>query len=553
MKRLFFYLLFIASLILGYLYVSNHPPQNRLYADILPSNPIIFIESDNLNSAIKSFKNSWNQLDDRGYLYNLLFSRPKFQLLINSLPKFEWINFDDPLNNIEFISSIPLAVAKFPQNNTIISGENNIFNNFLIFTKLAYHAKLHILLVESMGLVSDRRILKYKGSKITEITYNGNNILYYFVIDNFVIYSDAKSLICSIIDFQLKNKVSIASASFFQDQYSQDNKSYRQGEDVYCHINLSLLLDSMAQHAANKPAYSHLPQSVSLFFQNQTQRMSWRLIARLAREHPDSLAHGGHLPLPQPVPFVPQQIEQAAFFFWTNWLHAEKLMDSVLAASSPELSDQFRLLADMVGPLSGKKLEDVLKSLGPQVGGMILRQTGNEQLNRSMTCLLLGVREPGLIKEMLQRMFARMQTVTVISHNTEIVSLVMAGGLLQPAYALNKGTLLLADSVQLLEQLLPQIDGLVEDGQHPVQSMPPHDNFLVSMHPKQMIELFSPVFTLFFGESRQWTKRFSPFVRDLLVQVVLPWMNRLHPDDILCLRGRLEGDLFRAELLLTTQ
>ena len=129
----------------------------------------------------------------------------------------------------------------------------------------------------------------------------------------------------------------------------------------------------------------------------------------------------------------------------------------------------------------------------------------------------------------------------------------MAGGLLQPAYALVRNQLVLADSVELIEQLLRRSGeqataATAEKGRGDRTVRERGGNFFLFVRTGSLAERLLPVLTVLAKESREKNEMIAPRARLLLQEMVLPLLSGLRGVATSRLRGYLYEDEMRLEL-----
>ena len=168
-----------------------------------------------------------------------------------------------------------------------------------------------------------------------------------------------------------------------------------------------------------------------------------------------------------------------------------------------------------------------------------------------MACVSVALRDPVQAAKALKALTAGLQAVTVVADGTEIVSVVMAGGLLHPAYALIRNQLVLADSVELIEQLLRRSGDQATAaakarGDRTVRER--GGNFFLFVRTGSLAERLLPVLTVLAKESREKNEMIAPRARLLLQEMVLPLLSGLRGVETSCLRGYLYEDEMLLEL-----
>lgn len=251
------------------------------------------------------------------------------------------------------------------------------------------------------------------------------------------------------------------------------------------------------------------------------------------------------LPASAPVvnPFLPHVASDTDFSFWTNWFDLKKLWNFVQSASPAEISALLSPMARHLETVAGLPMDAFFNVFGNEFGVFINRQGTPHQSPRSMACVSAGIRDQAQAAAALKALTAGVQAIRVMADGAEIVSVVMAGGLLQPAYALVNNQLILADSVELIEQLLhPQAVQSPSMARDERSARGRRGNFFLFARTGALAERLLPALTLLARENRDKNDMLSPQTRLWLQEILLPGLNRLRGVQTSRLRGYAFAD-----------
>jgi hypothetical protein len=261
------------------------------------------------------------------------------------------------------------------------------------------------------------------------------------------------------------------------------------------------------------------------------------------------LIPGGPLAAPVENPSLPHVASDTDFSLWTNWFDLKKLWDMVQSKSPSEVAALLSPTAQYLEMKTGLTMDSFFNVFGNEFGVFINRQRAPHQSPRSMACVSAGVRDQARAAAALKALTAGLQAIRVVADGTEIVSVIMAGGLLQPAYALVNNQLMLADSVELIEQLLhppgEQSPSLTREER---SARGRRGNFFLFARTGALADRLLPTLTVLARETRDKSDIFSPQSRLWLQEIVLPGLNRLRNVDASRLRGYAFADEALVEL-----
>jgi hypothetical protein len=159
--------------------------------------------------------------------------------------------------------------------------------------------------------------------------------------------------------------------------------------------------------------------------------------------------------------------------------------------------------------------------------------------------LIFEMRDRAAVETMIKQLLDGLQVITVKSGGIEISSVMLAGGLLQPAFALVDNHLILADSVELIEQLRQEVR------HEPNGEGDEAGNLFVFIRTGEMIERLSPLLTLMTKETSERNRMLSAESRLFVREVGLPLLTSLRTIATTRLRGYAVNDTIFIEVDFT--
>jgi len=291
------------------------------------------------------------------------------------------------------------------------------------------------------------------------------------------------------------------------------------------------------------------PHHLAVYHRSQTGRLA--MVALADKERLAAFARRLHLAAPVDDSAVLHVGPDTDFSLWTNWFQAKKLWDFAQMKSPPEAAALMSMFAQHMARTTGHSMDSFFDVFGSEFGVFINQQRAPHQSPNSMACISVGVRDPIQTEAAFKALANGLQAVTVVTNGTEIVSVVMAGGLLQPAYALVRNQLVLADSVELIEQLLRRSgeQATAEKGRGDRIVRERWGNFFLFVRTGVLAERLLPLLAALAQESRSKSEMIGPYPRLLLQEIVLPVLTGLRGVE----SSRLRGYAYEDEMLLEVE
>jgi hypothetical protein len=209
-------------------------------------------------------------------------------------------------------------------------------------------------------------------------------------------------------------------------------------------------------------------------------------------------------------------------------------------------------VAEQFFETTGYSLPAFFDVIADGFGVFIHEEFNHFQPLRSVGCLVLEVRDRAAVAAILQRLVTGLQVIAVQSGELEISSVLLAGGLLQPAFALIDNYLLLADSVSLIEQAYQQIrSGSDVQGQAQGVSVARRANFFFFARSGQLIDRLIPVLSVAVKENSERNRVLSLEQRVLVRDIWLPLLTQIRGFETIRLSGAASNDTIQFEFVYT--
>ncbi|MCL2341088.1 MAG: hypothetical protein FWC49_05230, partial [Proteobacteria bacterium] len=288
---------------------------------------------------------------------------------------------------------------------------------------------------------------------------------------------------------------------------------------------------------------------------SETSR-TMRVGALVGREAASAFVARRHLPPPVPHPLIEPMPQQTKLALWTNWFDLKDLWDWLRQQAGDEVAALMTSIGQQASEATGKSLDDFFDVFGGEFGVMITGQPVAHQAPRLLGGLVVTVRDRPAAAAMIARMVAGLQVITVKASDLDISSVLLVGGLLQPAYALLERHLILADNAELVEAVRRQL--LHGDGTDGGATGEPdlarrQGNVAVFLRVGEMIERLTPLLTLAGREMDERNRMASPEAYRLMREIGPPVLAALRNLATARFHGALAEDILFMELEYTLQ
>jgi hypothetical protein len=546
MKRLA-RLLFFLSLIglLGFLVTINVRPEPEA-VDFLPTETLALMQWEHLARSWGTWQGSaiGKKLNDRNVpkiLKQLGFSESQvfgFKGLSDLLDRFSKSSI------FSKIFSTKAVMALLP------TLDNQPFNG----ASLGKH--LVLLVPQGVGLpsteqlegffgpVESNRTTSYQGVELVTLAFRSGQALTFCRNRGQLILALDASPVQRCIDQSLSMMV-LARTGLQANQAFQSLKN-RVGDQTsfFFYSDLAALLRQLpALPLEATPENGLVPHHLALFHQADA---GYDRLSAIAQFPPGPLAAfiASHQLAPPAKDQVGQRLPpDTQFHLWTNWFKLKTLWDFGLQMKDQEAGALLYLLIQRVIEGSGLTSEEFFDVFGSQFGVFITEQQTAQLPNRTMSCLYFEVRDQQEVAAMLKRVLRGLQVITVLTGGLEIGSVNMAGGLLQPAFALKERHLILADSVALIEQIQNQGEGdPAADPNHLGAAKDRAGNLFLFARSKHLADRLMAMLPPLLKENTDQEKILSPRARLLIEHALFPVLKTLQTVPTVTLRGTVAGE-----------
>lgn len=298
--------------------------------------------------------------------------------------------------------------------------------------------------------------------------------------------------------------------------------------DVFCYLDLTRLQKNVPWigHLVHKFDVLQL-QQVALYQHTRDQITKLGGIATINRGAGTAVDVLYHLPQPQgPLPV--DVSSSTSLLFWTNWFDFKRLWKFIVQTAPVEISSFFSVMELSVPEQTGLAIDNFFDLFGQRFGIFMDAHQISYQADRSLGCLSIEIKDRDKVERLIRRLTKDLQVISIQSGKTEVYTVMLAGGLLQPAYMLEKNRLIIADNAGLIDQAQHYF---VLDEHHDYQDLlgfqRDRGNIFLFTRPDGLIERFLPLLSMAARENRDPKRMFSPETRLKLRRYVIPLLTAL--------------------------
>lgn len=397
------------------------------------------------------------------------------------------------------------------------------------------------------GVARSRSVQQYQNATLITLRFDGERALTYCLQRGVLIAALREEVVQRCVSQSLQRMVQARTGLQLNPQYQRLRALAGASPDFFLYADTAALsaFQPLLQ-GWRQDQEGLLPLHLAIFHSAQASRLGIAGLADKAQLAAFTRRH--QLAEPVDDPSVPHVSSDTDFSLWTNWFQSKKLWNLAQMKSPPEIVGLMSLFAQYLTTATGQTMDSFFDVFGSEFGVFINQQRAPHQSTSSMACVSVALRDPVQTANALKALTAGLQAVTVVADGTEIVSVVMAGGLLQPAYALVRNQLVLADSVELIEQLLRRSgeQATAGKGRGDRNVRERWGNFFLFVRTGSLAERLLPVLTVLAKENRDKNAMITPRARLLLQEMVLPLLTGLRGVET----SRLRGYVYEDEMLL---
>lgn len=296
----------------------------------------------------------------------------------------------------------------------------------------------------------------YYGTTITSVVLENGITLYYALLEQNLIFGlDPRPVQRCII--LAGDRLLRPGLTLYQEKaYQQVLKNSKHKENALMYVNLAGGVSQWAGLTGNSDNRIRVGEEERLFLLQRSgvNKNTIRLVLKGYGQRPTGIIQRYQLASPIVNPHLQQIPSGTAVYFWSNWLNFSKFW--LVASQAPTLKTATVMfyIAQQFYEHTGTDISTFASLLGEQFGFFIKEVPSATFATVPMLCLQLQVRDPAAMKKMLKKQLSGVKTHVTRIDNVEAVSVVMAGGLIQPTYIIIDEWLIIADHINQIKEFL---------------------------------------------------------------------------------------------------
>ncbi len=474
MKR-FFLLLAIVALTGGLGYFFMVQPQVPDLLELVPAESVAFVDWENPAGSYQDFMETSFGTQLRGIDRPLILSALGFnqdktaqieQLAVT------WEKFSDSLFFREFFGK-RTVLALLPDQDSEPDISAALLKNIVL---LNTSGRKTALLKTFVGGISGARKLpvrKYQGYTINGYLVNNTYPLYFVSDKELLIAALDPAPIRQCLDLLLARIIQKGGGMADNAEYVELKQRARGLDDFFLYVDLGplkgWLRNLSGQTVASAAASDVSPaetiergvRKAVLFHQSLQPIHQFTSIVRFDEAVLPPFQKLIYLRPPIENRKIANMPANLQVYFWSNWLDLPAWWRKTREDGSRRDIERADRLAKFVDSNLGMEMDDFLALFGHQVGLDIkeIKSSGFFPVPRICFCVEVTDREQ--VQALLEKMVADVPVHRAMIAGVPVVSVLAAGGLMQPSYVLLKEYLLLADGRDQIEDILKPTEAML--------------------------------------------------------------------------------------------
>ncbi len=473
MKR-FILLLAIVALTGGVGYFFMVQPQVPDLLELVPAESVAFVDWENPAGSYQAFMNTYFGRQIGGIDRPLILSALGFSL--DKTAQIErlaatWETFFGSLFFKEFFGT-RTVVALMPLKKSGPDISADLLNNFVLLNTSGRKTALLKTLVAGLSGVQKLPASKYQGYTIHGYLLNNTFSLYFVSDKELLVAAFDPAPIRQCLDLLLARIIQKGGGMVDNADYIGLKKRARGLDDFFLYVDLAplkgLIRNLNGQEsittATNISFAGGMQGGVqkAVFFHQALQPIhQFTTIVRFDASTLSSFQQRIYVRPPIENRKLANMSANLQVYFWSNWLDLPAWWRKTRENASKSDIERADRLAEFVDRNLGMKMDDFLALFGQQVGLDIkeIKFSGFFPVPRICFCVEVNDREQ--VQTLLEKMVADVPVHRAMIAGVPVVSVLAAGGLMQPSYALLKEYLLLADGRDQIEDILKPTENML--------------------------------------------------------------------------------------------
>jgi hypothetical protein len=552
MNRWFLLLLTAIILIGSIIGLTGFPQRDIGPLDLLPRETIALIESKNPAHDWSLWRHglvgkTLSRSDFLPFLANLNIDPVQVEKLYALIASIDRSTRGD---GFDALFSRPSVVALLPDPLAGPLDSKSLHNRMVVVQRLERIALFPQVLTSFLGNITAMSSSIYQGQQLTHLQFEHGEQLTCFVHGTLLLWSYNQQIVERCANHLLQQLIPVQAGIQNNSPYARLEKMFDKPADTFAYARLGALTGVLPGFHEQKDGKGRIfPDHIA--FATSTTPLGGNFAV-------SALAEGGQFTTFKKQYHLRDCVENSplgepsantVLSFWTNWLKPEIVWGWFHKGNEATPQTVLEHWLGRLGMLGGVPLKSLLNLFGNEFELQIKHLGAPHQFPRAMAYMTIECRDQALVGTLLKSMLHDLQTVDVMVKGMKIVTVMLADGFLQPAYALVNGRLILADTVGLIEQwhqkrvLGPSMAAF--QGQ---KFRSQRSNFSLLLRTGDMVEWLLPVIT---AVGKEYGGRQGEALGDwiLFQPLVLSFIADLQAIET----HRIRGYLYKDEALLEVQ
>lgn len=377
------------------------------------------------------------------------------------------------------------------------------------------------------GTITSTNWTEFQGQILTRLTFDQGTSLTYFTHEGILVWAFDEQVLHSCVNQLLQQLVPIRAGLQKHAAYSRLKKHAGRSVDTFAYMRVSALHSLFGcERNSTELGKWPCPDDLAVFTTPVPKGQRLVVVALTDADTISAFKRRNHLSDAVENTPLGRLSSNTSCALWTNWFQPNRLWERFQQSDLSPLKTLVTGWSQDLAKAGGVSLAKFFTLFGSEFSLHIEQLRAPHQYPRSMASVVFEVHDSDQVGRFLQQVASGLQAVEVLSGGIKIVTLILADGLLQPAYSLVNHHLVLADSVELIERIqerltLPEIRISPNRGFQSQRS-----NFFLFLRTGDMVEWLLPVLTTigkeFGGNSRDDVHQgffLQPLVLSTLVEL----------------------------------
>jgi hypothetical protein len=492
-------------------------------ADLLPADTLAVVETANLARALIPWRQGLPGKETADpNRFNFL---EEFGLPVAPIAKFQAVAaFVGQIAEAPFFEehfSEKAVMALLPDHEGRFLSPAVVPGNLVVIVRLSPDFSPFPLLNDFFGS-GPAAVSVYQGESLVSLSLTSGEVLTLWQYRRLLIAALDPAPVRRCIDGALNTMVRTRTGLQLNREYQGLKHKAGTQTDLFLYADLATLRGHLATSWLDERFLSGpFPNHVAVFHRADAEYDRLSVSARLRPERLAAFMAEFRLAPPVEDPVTARRSPDNLLSFWTNWFSPQILWELIPRSHRVEAGMLMFFLNQRLAETTGKADAEFFDVFGNRFGVFIDQEAVAESI-QSVAGFFLEIRDRAAADTVLQYLLADLPVQAASSEDVEIVSLLMADGLLQPSYVLTDTALIVADSPDLMQRMLRRarkdaVRGREETG----VSARPGNMFLAFSSGKLTPALLS-ILTVLLKETEGQPSMLSLRARLLLEHLVMP-------------------------------